>query len=271
MSDFKSENAETKAKLESKAEVVASETRELPDPNEAAPKKPSTSFGDWKARLAAAKVKVVPAVGVTPPSIPTPAPIPNPDNIPGLESANAVDAPKPKDMTEAEIGAQVIEQEKLVQKSDVVLNAEALFYELSGDQTVDDREVFKQVFIARINGALGLNLDQIRDQILAAHQVIYNERIGIQALLAYRAELLKDASSEEREKRLKEDFKFKPAKTPKAGNGEVKEKKAKSDKKEDPFAQMRRTMIDKFKAKGKTAEEAAALADKKIAALKGDD
>ena len=270
MSEFRAEDPNEQARMEHKAqEVPASEAKELPDPNEAAPKKTTSFGGDWKSRLAAMKVKAVSVNAKTPPSVP-PAEAPvhsSKDEKPVITA----EPPTPPDA--AAIGNAVIEQEALVKKSDIVLNAEALFYELNGDQTVDDREVFKQVFIARINGALGLNLDQIRDQILAAHQVIYNERIGIQALIAYRSELLKDVSSDELQKRLKEDFKFKPAKTAKAGSGEGKESKAKGEKKkaEDPFAQMRRTMIDKFVQKGKTREEATALADKKIAALKGDE
>jgi len=98
------------------------------------------------------------------------------------------------------------------QESDKVLHAETLFTEMLAEKSMD-RERFKSVFINTVQSeCAGLTLDQIEESIRRDHEVLFDKRTGIQAKLAYRAELLKDATAEERAKRLKDDWLFKPAK-----------------------------------------------------------
>jgi len=98
------------------------------------------------------------------------------------------------------------------QESDKVLHAETLYTEMLAEKSMD-RERFKSVFINTVQSeCAGLTLDQIEESIRRDHEVLFDKRTGIQAKLAYRAELLKDATAEERAKRLKDDWLFKPAK-----------------------------------------------------------
>jgi hypothetical protein len=83
--------------------------------------------------------------------------------------------------------------------------------------------------------------------------MLFDKRTGIQAKLAYRSELLKDATAEERAKRLKDDWLFKPNKKATV-NGE---KKAPGPKKAKPAFDPAAAMRAALKAKG--------LSDEKIA------
>jgi len=94
------------------------------------------------------------------------------------------------------------------QESDKVLHAETLYTEMLAEKSMD-RERFKSVFINTVQSeCAGLTLDQIEESIRRDHEVLFDKRTGIQAKLAYRAELLKDATAEERAKRLKDDWLF---------------------------------------------------------------
>jgi len=250
MSEFRAEKPENNEKMKEMSEAKASDGVEIPVV-EAKLAKTTSTGSDWKARLAAMKIKAVaPKQDKTPSSVPT-------EKLPH----------QVHDEAEAKIGKAQIEQEELKRQSDVVLNAEALFIESLGERSDDRDELFKTTFVNKIQEVVGLNLDEIRDRILAAQRVIYDNRVGIQAWLAYRGEVLKEASSEERQKRLKEDFAFKAPKTAKA-NGSPKSSKG-SVKKEkfDPFAAMKRTLIEKFVSKGMSLADATAKAEKKVAAF----
>lgn len=94
------------------------------------------------------------------------------------------------------------------QESDKVLHAETLYTEMLAEKSMD-RERFKSVFINTVQSeCAGLTLDAIEESIRRDHEVLFDKRTGIQAKLAYRAELLKDATAEERAKRLKDDWLF---------------------------------------------------------------
>ena len=251
MSEFRAEKPENRVKMAemSKSDIPA---KELTQPNTA---KVSSSFGsNFKARLASLKVKAT-------------APVPVRPSVPVVD----VEESRPKDAIE--LGIKAIEQDELEKQTQVILNNDSSYYEQMSEN-LDSRERFKSVFMSSINENIGLNLDELRDKIKAMHEMLFDQRTGIQALMALRQDKLKDASADEREKRMKEDFAIKMPK--KSGNGEVKVRaksgvKTKSEQKEDPYVQMKRTMVDKLILKGKTKEEANAIADKKIAALKGDD
>lgn len=245
MSEFRAEKPENNEKMNDLATAKASDAKEIPVVDDKSVKL-TTSMGDWKVRLAAMKIK---AVGVKTDAKPT---VPKEEKLPHQVHDDA----------EAAIGKAAIEQEELQRQSSVVLNAEALFIETFGEKSEDRDELFKKVFASKISEVVGLNLDEIRDKILDAQRVIYDSRVGIQAWLAYRGEVLKDASSEERQKRLKEDFQFKAPKVDK-GNGRT--TSATKKQKFDPLAAMKKTLIDKFMSKGLSLADATAKADKKLA------
>jgi hypothetical protein len=153
--------------------------------------------------------------------------------------------------------------------TDKMLNAEALFSESLAEKSMD-RERFKAVYMNTVKTeCAGLTLDQIEQSIRLDHEILFDKRTGIQAKLAYRAELLKDESAERRAKALKDDWLFKPAKKVAAeGSGKP---RAKGPKKEafDPEAAMRAGMMEKAKAKGLTGDAAIEWVNTKMARILG--
>ena len=187
---------------------------------------------------------------------------------PGVEIVPG-DMSKPQNEVEAlvesdrQFAVQVVD-ENIEAASDKMLNAEALFSESMAEKSMD-RERFKAVYMNTVKvECAGLTLDQIENSIRQDHEVLFDKRTGIQAKLAYRAELLKDATAEERAKRLKDDWLFKPAKKV----AESKSAKPKSTKAPfDPEAAIRATMMEKAKSKGLTGDAAKEWVEAKIAKL----
>ena len=120
------------------------------------------------------------------------------------------------------------------------VNAESLLTEEVLSTTID-RERFMEIFSTKVNQyCIGKNRQEIEDAIVKDHIMLFDIRAGIQAMLAYRTELLKDETAEERAKALKEDWLYKPAKTRATAS------KPKAEKKEkiSPLESMRKMLVD---------------------------
>lgn len=249
MSEFKSEKKSAEVRMSNMASPKpAPELSEIVAPGD---KKPMRSIPmlDYKARLAAIKAKAA-------------------ETRERLEREKNVEEKTPAE-TQAEkriveLADGVNEQQDLEKRSQIVLNAEAMFYEMI-DSKIEDTESYRQVFMRTIDDVAGkqLSLDAIKERIVAAHKVLFDTRGEVQALLAYRAEMLKDASAEEQKRRMKEDFAFPVSR---GGNGKAASpKKAKSPKASfDPFAAMRQAGIDALLAKGVPLEKAQKLVAAKL-------
>jgi hypothetical protein len=188
---------------------------------------------------------------------------------PGVEIVPG-DMGKPQNEVEALVEsdrqfATLVVDENIEAASDKMLNAEALFSESLAEKSLD-RDRFKAVYMNTVKiRCNGLTLEQVEENIRRDHDVLFDTRTGIQAQLAYRAELLKDATAEERAKRLKDDWLFKPAKKV----AEVKTKSSAGPKKAayDPAAAIRNTMMSKAIAKGLTGDAAKEWVATKMAKL----
>ena len=118
-----------------------------------------------------------------------------------------------------------------------------------------DPERFKEVYINVINQeCIGRNRAQIEESIRKDHEMLFDKRAGIQAKLAFRQELLKSASAEERAAALKEDWLVKPLRA-KAASAKAKSESSKSSgqprAKIDPIESMRKALL----AKGMSPEK----------------
>lgn len=293
MSDFKTEDRKEEEILNHLAEVKdPSEMETYPMPNEnlrvkVIPTNPRRL--DFKTRMAMLKAKG----SKLPSSIPE-APVHSkkdekpvivaerPDLAPGIEIVPG-DPSKPQNEVERLVEADRQFAKNVVEKSGVedvqrdserVLNAEALFDEIVNDKLAD-RERFKLVFINTIQqDCAGKSLDEIEASIRRDHEMLFDTRTGIQAKLAYRSELLKDATAEERAKRLKDDWLFKPSKkvaAPTKAKSTSDEPKAPKTKKTkfDAMAEIRKSLTEAVREKNPdlSDEEIKAKVDKKLAKL----
>jgi hypothetical protein len=249
MTSFSSEDANELARMEALSESKPpSELKEVVEQGEKVVAK--KALPDLKARLAALRAR-----GVTLPpknDAPLPTKVEDVQIVPG-------DMAHPQNQLEADVEAEralmraAADPEDVEKASEKTLNAEALFTESLAEKSMD-RDRFKAVFINTVQQeCAGLTLDQIEESIRRDHEMLFDKRTGIQAKLAYRAELLKDATAEERAKRLKDDWLFKPNKKAAASsNGESKPKSSKTKSAPfDPAAAMKKAL----KAKGLSDEE----------------
>ena len=275
MSEFNAEDPAVRDRIHNLTEPAP--LSELPENTQPGDKIKKVPLSDFKARLAALKAKAnihphgadlrKPSEAPLPPMDATDEKIAKWDEEDADEKAKGKTFPDsvqivPGDMgkPQNELEAMVEADRQIVKKaesdveaaSDKMLNAEALFTESLAEKSMD-RDRFKAVFINTVQQeCAGLTLDQIEESIRRDHEMLFDKRTGIQAKLAYRAELLKDATAEDRAKRLKDDWLFKPAKKVKAETTATGEKKASGPKKPafDPGAAMRATLTAKFKKQG---------------------
>lgn len=143
------------------------------------------------------------------------------------------------------------------------VKAESLLTEDVLSATID-RERFMEIFTNKINAfCIGKTRQEIEDCIIQDHIALFDTRAGIQAMLAYRAELLKDETAEERAKALKEDWLYKPIKTRATASPKAKAERAAKDKapRVSPLDSMRQAMLNK----GMDPAEV----EKRLAAFKG--
>lgn len=252
MALFKSEKKAAVNRMEEIAKPAPSvELTEVPDvADKVAPKKPSFMSG-WKTRSNAAKA----AVSVKPEKF-----LPS---VPQTEEQE-------QDVKQVALGKAVIEQEKLEKKnSEITLTAEN-FFEIVTDQMLP-RELTMKIFCDEADRNVQLNLDGLTKRLEELQIIIATARTQTQAVLAQRNELLKNVSSEERERRMKSDWDFlksMKAKAPsKSGNGKEKTEKK---PKESAIQQIERTLFEKYRAKGMAEDVARAKAKKNAAGL-GDD
>lgn len=275
MNDFKCENPTELDRLEAIAQnKPASELKEILEPGQKITRK---NMPDFKTRLNALKAGFG---GVAPKKDESKLPesVPSQVDAQPVESTTFIGTPisdlhpnveivpgdmgKPQNEIEALVEADRQFSKEVVNSNveaatDKMLNAEMLFTESLAEKSMD-RERFKAVFINTVQAeCAGLTLEEIEESIRRDHEMLFDKRTGIQAKLAYRAELLKDATAEERAKRLKDDWLFKPnkktAEEKKASgtSGASKSKKPAFD----PAAAMRATLTARFKAKGLSDEE----------------
>lgn len=253
MALFKSEKKAALNRMEEVSkEAPPTQLTETPtvEDKAAAVKKPSFMAG-WKTRSNAAKaaVSIKPAKDL--PTIP---------QTPEQE----------QDIEQVKLGEAVIEQEQLEKKnSELTLNADN-FFEVVTNQMLP-RELTMKIFCDEADRNVQLNLDGLTKRLEELQIIIATARTQTQAVLAQRGELLKNVSSEERERRMKSDWDFlksmkaKPSKS----NGETKSKTAKAPK-ESAIQQIERTLFEKYRAKGMAEDVARAKAKKNAAGL-GDD
>ena len=186
------------------------------------------------------------------------------------------DMGKPQNITEALVESDRQFSTKVVdgnieEATDKMLNAEALFSESLAEKSMD-RDRFKAVYMNTVKTeCAGLTLDQIEQSIRLDHEILFDKRTGIQAKLAYRAELLKDETAERRAKALKDDWLFKPAKKvsePRVAKAGV-SGKAKKEAVESAEDSIRRTAMEKGKSKGLTGDALKEWVDVRVARLLG--
>lgn len=205
---------------------------------------------DWRAKLAAAKAKiVVTKEDLERAEIKTenngnktlPQIVPGDLGTPQNELEQNIEADR--------VLARKVQEEGVEKHTDKALNSEALLSESLMEHSMD-RERFKKVFINTVQlKCAGKTIDEIEEILIRDHEMLFDLRTGIQAELAYRAELMKDMDAQERAERMKMDFLFKPAKEAKA----AREKAERSSK---PKTQM--SMVDRMRAamKAKGLDEA---------------
>jgi len=249
MTSFRSDDENELARMESMTEQKPpSELSETIEPGQKVAK---ATMPDFKTRLAAIKARAN-AVGVKIETKPSEMALPPLSPVAGgplgVESLTPLEADIEADRTLA----LKVTDENVEKASEKMLTAEALFTESLAEKSMD-RDRFKAVFINTVQQeCAGLTLEQIEDSIRRDHEVLFDKRTGIQAKLAYRSELLKDATAEERAKRLKDDWLFKPAKKVAAEKTTGTSAKTASKKPAfDPAAAMRTAL----KAQGKTDEQ----------------
>ena len=185
------------------------------------------------------------------------------------------DMSKPQNEIEAlvesdrQFSTKVVEG-NIEEATDKMLNAEALFSESLAEKSMD-RDRFKAVYMNTVKTeCAGLTLDQIEQSIRLDHEILFDKRTGIQAKLAYRAELLKDETAERRAKALKDDWLFKPAK--KVSESSSKPRTASASPKktvESAEESIRRTAMEKGKSKGLTGDALKEWVDVRVARLLG--
>ena len=185
------------------------------------------------------------------------------------------DMSKPQNEIEAlvesdrQFSTKVVEG-NIEEATDKMLNAEALFSESLAEKSMD-RDRFKAVYMNTVKTeCAGLTLDQIEQSIRLDHEILFDKRTGIQAKLAYRAEILKDETAERRAKALKDDWLFKPAK--KVSESSSKPRTASASPKktvESAEESIRRTAMEKGKSKGLTGDALKEWVDVRVARLLG--
>ena len=257
MTSFRSDDENELARMESMTEQKpASELSEVTEVGQVAAKKGPAV--DFKTRLAAIKARAnavaVKVEAVKPSEQPTPQIRQGAKQVSNL--GGGIDpsllTPLEADIEADRTLALKVTDENVEKASEKMLTAEALFTESLAEKSMD-RDRFKAVFINTVQQeCAGLTLEQIEDSIRRDHEVLFDKRTGIQVKLAYRSELLKDATAEERAKRLKDDWLFKPAKKVAAEKTTGTSAKTTSKKPAfDPAAAMRAAL----KAQGKTDEQ----------------
>jgi hypothetical protein len=184
------------------------------------------------------------------------------------------DMSKPQNITEALVESDRQFSTKVIdgtieEATDKMLNAEALFSESLAEKSMD-RERFKAVYMNTVKTeCAGLTLDQIEQSIRLDHEILFDKRTGIQAKLAYRAELLKDETAERRAKALKDDWLFKPAKkVATEGSGRAKSSGPKKPA-FDPEEAIRKPAEAKGRAKGLTGDALKQYVDAAVARIFG--
>lgn len=152
-----------------------------------------------------------------------------------------------------QFGRKVIDEnlEKLDPKEiEKSIDAEALYNENVSTVEMDEykKERFKDIYISTIQtSCLGKTLDEIDEMLNIRHWAIFDARSGMQAMFAYRKELMKDEDAEKRAQRMKSDKLFKPPK-------DAVSYKAKAAKEKKPKKSMEELMVDAMRAKGLSEE-----------------
>lgn len=160
---------------------------------------------------------------------------------------------------------------KVGQKAIDALESEAIFSENQylADQfkDTDKKEQFKKIFTQVVQqSCLGKTIDEIDEMLREHHEMLFDTRSGIQALFAFRKELLKDVTADERAKRLKDDWLHKPSKravTEGRAKPKVKTERSVSSTDEPKARKQKFTMFETMRnglmtMKGMTKEEAEA-------------
>jgi hypothetical protein len=141
-------------------------------------------------------------------------------------------------------------KEDIEKETEHVVDVDALYTESLAASTTD-AERFRKIFTNTIQQkCLGHSVEEIQEMLREAHEVLFDVRAGIQGMLAYRKQLLKDATSEEREKILKSDWLHKPTRIEKTDK--VAKKVLSEEEKQERAAEQ---IIEQMRAKGYNNEK----------------
>lgn len=216
MSEFRAEKPENRERMEELAIPKPSEAKEIPEVNDRLPI-PGKEL-DWRARLAVLKLareekERLAKLKGNGEIVKEREWKPKPDEIAPPE---IIEVPKIEQIVKA--AEEQVDLEKLKE----MVSTAGTYFELN--VKVEDPDVLKKTFIGTLENSKFQSLDELRDSIRDLIRAMEHIQARMGAKMMLRGEKLKSATSEELEKRRKEDFEsFTPRK-------QAKEKKAASPK-----------------------------------------
>lgn len=262
MSEFRAEKPENREKMEDLAIARPSEAKEIPEVNDRMPI-PGKEL-DWRARLAVLKIQREEKARLE--RLKGNGELkPEPSPSKASEIAPPEFEPEKQEVKPVEVDkiVKAAEEQIDLEKLNEMVSTAGTYFELN--VKIEDPDVLKKTFIDTLENSKFQSLDELRDSVRDLIRAMEHLQARMGAKMMIRGEKLKSATSVELEKRRREDFEsFTPKK-------QAKEKKAASSKqgvKKEKLSvndSLKQGFYNDFIAKGFSAEEAKAKAEKKLA------
>lgn len=249
MSEFRAEKEESNERAKNLSTLKpASEITVIPEANDRLP--PAKTQMDWRARLKVIQLEREEKERL------------------GKIGSNGQESKIPSEIEIPEIAPTT--EEKIVEAASEQVDLEKMTESFMKDEItwvgvgvrIEDKDVLKKVFIDNLHEHKAFSLDELRDSIRDAMRAIDHLKSKLGSDVMLRREKLKSASSEELERRRKEDFEYF---SPKGTQVKTREKKqGVVAKKKDTTEAIRDGFYKDFISKGLSEADAKAKADAKF-------